>query len=139
MSMSDPIADMLTRIRNAQRVEKAEVAMPASKLKVAIAQVLREEGYIEGFQVGAAAAAKGATGTGHPELRIGLKYYAGRPVIERLERVSRPGLRIYRGRNDLPQVMNGLGVAIVSTPQGVMTDRKARNQGVGGEILCYVA
>jgi small subunit ribosomal protein S8 len=132
MSMSDPIADMLTRIRNAQRVEKSEVAMPSSKLKVAIAQVLREEGYIEGFQIGAAAA-------GHPELRIGLKYYAGRPVIERLERVSRPGLRIYRGRHDLPQVMNGLGVAIVSTPRGVMTDRKARTQGVGGEVLCYVA
>ena len=133
MSMSDPIADMLTRIRNAQRVEKPEVAMPSSRLKVAIAQVLRDEGYIEGFQVAdSGAAAK-------PELRIGLKYYAGRPVIERLERVSRPGLRIYRGRNDLPQVMNGLGVAIVSTPRGVMTDRKARTQGVGGEILCYVA
>jgi len=137
MSMSDPIADMLTRIRNAQRVEKTEVAMPASKIKVAIAQVLRDEGYIEGYQVAGAAPTK--TAAGHPELRIGLKYYAGRPVIERLERVSRPGLRIYRGRNDLPQVMNGLGVAIVSTPQGVMTDRKARNQGVGGEILCYVA
>jgi len=138
MSMSDPIADMLTRIRNAQRVEKSEVAMPSSKLKVAIAQVLRDEGYIEGFQVAAAGGSDGAP-AGHPELRIGLKYYAGRPVIERLERVSRPGLRIYRGRNDLPQVMNGLGVAIVSTPRGVMTDRKARNQGVGGEILCYVA
>ncbi|HYB51507.1 MAG TPA: 30S ribosomal protein S8 [Burkholderiaceae bacterium] len=137
MSMSDPIADMLTRIRNAQRVEKSEVVMPSSKLKVAIAQVLRDEGYIEGFQV-AAAGSDGAA-RGHTELRIGLKYYAGRPVIERLERVSRPGLRIYRGRNHLPQVMNGLGVAIVSTPRGVMTDRKARNQGVGGEILCYVA
>jgi len=132
MSMSDPIADMLTRIRNAQRVEKNEVAMPSSKLKVAIAEVLRDEGYIEGYQVASGEAA-------HAELRIGLKYYAGRPVIERLERVSKPGLRIYRGRNDLPQVMNGLGVAIVSTPRGVMTDRKARNQGVGGEILCYVA
>jgi small subunit ribosomal protein S8 len=138
MSMSDPIADMLTRIRNAQRVEKNEVAMPSSKLKVAIAQVLREEGYIEGFQVGTAPASN-SPAAGHPELRIGLKYYAGRPVIERLERVSRPGLRIYRGRDDLPQVMNGLGVAIVSTPQGVMTDRKARTQGVGGEIICYVA
>jgi small subunit ribosomal protein S8 len=132
MSMSDPIADMLTRIRNAQRVEKPEVAMPASKLKVAIAQVLRDEGYIEGYQVAQDAAR-------HPELRIGLKYYAGRPVIERLERVSKPGLRIYRGRNDLPQVMNGLGVAIISTPQGVMTDRKARHQGVGGEVICFVA
>jgi small subunit ribosomal protein S8 len=137
MSMSDPIADMLTRIRNAQRVEKTEVAMPASKLKVAIAQVLRDEGYIEGFQVGDSA--KTRNDAGHRELRIGLKYYAGRPVIERLERVSRPGLRIYRGRDALPQVMNGLGVAIVSTPQGVMTDRKARTQGVGGEVLCYVA
>lgn len=133
MSMSDPIADMLTRIRNAQRVEKPEVSMPSSKLKVAIAQVLRDEGYIEGFQVA------GAVPAGRPELRIGLKYYAGRPVIERLERVSRPGLRIYRGRNELPQVMNGLGVAIVSTPRGVMTDRRARTEGVGGEVLCYVA
>jgi len=138
MSMSDPIADMLTRIRNAQRVEKNEVAMPASKLKVAIAQVLRDEGYIEGYQV-AGAAATNTAAAGHPELRIGLKYYAGRPVIERLERVSRPGLRIYRGRNELPQVMNGLGVAIVSTPRGVMTDRKARTEGIGGEVLCYVA
>ena len=138
MSMSDPIADMLTRIRNAQRVEKTEVAMPSSKLKVAIAQVLRDEGYIEGFQV-ADAPTPGGKGAGHSELRIGLKYYAGRPVIERLERVSRPGLRIYRRRNDLPQVLNGLGVAIVSTPRGVMTDRRARSQGVGGEILCYVA
>jgi small subunit ribosomal protein S8 len=131
MSMSDPIADMLTRIRNAQGVEKAEVVMPASKLKVAIAQVLKDEGYIEGFQV--------APNSGKPELRIGLKYYAGRPVIERLERVSRPGLRIYKGRDDIPQVMNGLGVAIVSTSRGVMTDRKARTQGVGGEVICYVA
>ncbi|MEW5881116.1 MAG: 30S ribosomal protein S8 [Pseudomonadota bacterium] len=131
MSMSDPIADMLTRIRNAQRVEKAEVTMPASKLKAAIAQVLKDEGYIDGFQV--------VNQDGKPELRIGLKYYAGRPVIERLERVSRPGLRIYRGRDSIPQVMNGLGVAIVSTSRGVMTDRKARSQGVGGEVLCYVA
>ncbi len=131
MSMSDPIADMLTRIRNAQRVAKAEVAMPASKLKKAIAQVLADEGYIDGFQV--------VDNDGKPELRIGLKYYAGRPVIERLERVSRPGLRIYRGRDAIPQVMNGLGVAIVSTSRGVMTDRKARSQGVGGEVLCYVA
>ena len=132
MSMSDPIADMLTRIRNAQRVEKNEVTMPSSKLKVAIAEVLRDEGYIEGYQVAPGPAT-------HPELRIGLKYYAGRPVIERLERVSKPGLRIYRGRNDLPQVMNGLGVAIVSTPRGVMTDRKARTEGIGGEDICYVA
>jgi small subunit ribosomal protein S8 len=131
MSMSDPIADMLTRIRNAQGVQNPEVAMPASKLKAAIAQVLKDEGYIEGFQV--------AQNAGKAELRIGLKYYAGRPVIERLERVSRPGLRIYKRRDAIPQVMNGLGVAIVSTPRGVMTDRKARTQGVGGEVLCYVA
>lgn len=131
MSMSDPIADMLTRIRNAQRVEKTEVVMPSSKVKVAIAKVLADEGYIEGFQV--------ADNDGKPQLHIGLKYYAGRPVIERLERVSRPGLRVYKRRDGIPQVMNGLGVAIVSTPRGVMTDRKARATGVGGEVLCYVA
>ncbi len=131
MSMSDPIADMLTRIRNAQGVEKTEVVMPASKLKVAIAGVLKDEGYIDDFEV--------SPNDGKPQLRIGLKYYAGRPVIERLERVSRPGLRIYKSRNDLPAVMNGLGVAIVSTSRGVMTDRKARTQGVGGEVICYVA
>ncbi|EHR69274.1 ribosomal protein S8 [Burkholderiales bacterium JOSHI_001] len=131
MSMSDPIADMLTRIRNAQAVEKAIVAMPASKLKVAIAQVLKDEGYIDGFQVKADGAKS--------ELQITLKYYAGRPVIERIERVSRPGLRVYKGRDAIPSVMNGLGVAIVTTPKGVMTDRKARQTGVGGEVLCYVA
>jgi small subunit ribosomal protein S8 len=120
MSMSDPIADMLTRIRNAQSVEKPVVSMPSSKLKVAIAQVLKAEG-------------------AKSELEISLKYYAGRPVIERIERVSRPGLRIYRGRDAIPSVMNGLGVAIVTTPKGVMTDRKARATGVGGEVLCYVA
>jgi len=131
MSMSDPIADMLTRIRNAQMVEKATVSMPASKLKAAIAQVLKDEGYIDGFKV--------TNEGGKSELQIALKYYAGRPVIERIERVSKPGLRIYRGRDALPQVQNGLGVAIVTTPQGVMTDRKARATGVGGEVLCYVA
>jgi small subunit ribosomal protein S8 len=131
MSMSDPIADMLTRIRNAQMVEKTVVSMPASKVKAAIAQVLKDEGYIDGFQVKSA--------EGKNELEISLKYYAGRPVIERIERVSRPGLRVYRGRNAIPQVQNGLGVAIVTTPQGVMTDRKARATGVGGEVLCYVA
>ncbi len=131
MSMSDPIADMLTRIRNAQGVQKTAVSMPSSKLKVAIANVLKDEGYIEDFAV--------TTESGKSELKIGLKYYTGRPVIERLERVSRPGLRIYKGKDDIPQVMNGLGVAIVSTPQGVMTDRKARATGVGGEVLCYVA
>ena len=131
MSMSDPIADLLTRIRNAQSVNKTTVAMPSSKLKVAIARVLKEEGYIEDFAV--------ADQGGKPELRIELKYYAGRPVIERIERVSRPGLRIYRGKSEIPTVMNGLGVAIVSTPKGLMTDRKARATGTGGEILCYVA
>jgi small subunit ribosomal protein S8 len=131
MSMSDPIADMLTRIRNAQCVDKAVVAMPSSKIKVAIAQVLKDEGYIDGFAV--------RSDAGKNELEIALKYYAGRPVIERIERVSRPGLRIYKGRDAIPQVMNGLGVAIVTTPKGVMTDRKARQTGIGGEVLCYVA
>ena len=130
MSMSDPIADMLTRIRNAQSVEKAAVTMPSSKLKAAIAQVLKDEGYIDGFAIKGGAKA---------ELEIALKYYAGRPVIERIERVSRPGLRIYKGRHAIPQVQNGLGVAIVTTPQGVMTDRRARASGIGGEVLCYVA
>lgn len=131
MSMSDPIADMLTRIRNAQAVEKERVLVPASKLKLAIAQVLKDEGYIEEFALKGEGAAK--------QIEIGLKYYAGRPVIERLERVSRPGLRIYKASKGLPQVMNGLGIAIVTTPRGVMTDRKARAAGVGGEVLCYVA
>jgi small subunit ribosomal protein S8 len=131
MSMSDPIADMLTRIRNAQLVEKVKVAMPSSKLKAAIAQVLKDEGYIEGFVV--------KTDGAKSELEIALKYHAGRPVIERIERVSRPGLRVYKGRHDIPQVMNGLGVAIVTTPKGVMTDRKARQVGIGGEVLCVVA
>jgi len=131
MSMSDPIADLLTRIRNAQMVAKATVLVPSSKVKIAIAQVLKDEGYIDGFQV--------KTEAGKSELEIALKYYAGRPVIERIERVSRPGLRVYKGRDSIPQVMNGLGVAIVTTPKGVMTDRKARATGVGGEVLCYVA
>ena len=131
MSMSDPIADMLTRIRNGQSVDKTEVVMPSSKLKVAIAQVLKDEGYIDGFSV--------VANNGKAELHVGLKYYAGRPVIERLERVSRPGLRVYKNHQTIPQVMNGLGVAIVSTPKGVMTDRKAREAGIGGEVICYVA
>jgi small subunit ribosomal protein S8 len=131
MSMSDPIADMLTRIRNAQSTNKANVSMPASKLKGAIAGVLKDEGYIEDFAVHA--------NEGKPVLDISLKYYAGRPVIERIERVSRPGLRIYRANDNIPQVMNGLGVAIVSTSKGVMTDRKARAAGIGGEVLCVVA
>ena len=131
MSMSDPIADMLTRIRNAQATEKVSVVIPASKVKQAIAQVLKDEGYIEDFAVREA--------DGKSMIEIGLKYYAGKPVIEKLERVSRPGLRIYKGRDDIPRVMNGLGVAILSTSRGVMTDRKARADGVGGEILCIVA
>ena len=131
MSMSDPIADLLTRIRNAQMVNKATVVVPSSKVKVAIVQVLKDEGYIDGFEV--------KTEAGKSVLDIALKYYAGRPVIKRIERVSRPGLRVYKGSKTLPQVMNGLGVAIVTTPRGVMTDRKARATGVGGEVLCYVA
>ena len=131
MSMSDPIADMLTRIRNAQSSEKISVAMPASKLKVAIAKVLKDEGYIDDFAVREA--------EGKAALEIGLKYYAGRPVIEKIERISRPGLRIYKASRDIPKVMNGLGIAIVSTSRGVMTDRAARASGVGGEVLCIVA
>jgi small subunit ribosomal protein S8 len=131
MSMSDPVADMLTRIRNAQQSEKQSVAMPTSKLKAAIARVLKDEGYIEDFAV------RSQDGKSH--LDISLKYYAGRPVIEKIERVSRPGLRIYKPSKEIPVVMNGLGVAIVSTSKGVMTDRKARGMGVGGEVLCIVA
>jgi len=129
--MSYTIADMMNLIRNAQTVQKTTVAMPSSKVKVAIANVLKDEGYIEDFAV--------STEGGKSELKIGLKYYTGRPVIERIERVSRPGLRVYKGKDEIPSVMNGLGVAIVSTPQGVMTDRKARATGIGGEVLCYVA
>ncbi len=131
MSLNDPIADMLTRIRNAQTAEKTSVVMPTSKLKISIAKVLKDEGYIDDFAV--------RDDDGKKILEIGLKYYAGRPVIERIERVSRPGLRIYKPANDIPEVMNGLGVAIVSTSRGVMTDRKARQTGVGGEVLCIVA
>jgi small subunit ribosomal protein S8 len=130
MSMSDPIADMLTRIRNAQATDKVSVAIPASKVKLAIAKVLKDEGYIDDFAQ--------RTVEGKNVIEIGLKYYAGKPVIEKLERVSRPGLRIYRGRDDIPRVLNGLGVAIVSTSRGVMTDRRAREAGVGGEVLCIV-
>ena len=131
MSMSDPISDMLTRIRNAQMANKASVVMPSSKLKLAIVKVLEEEGYIDGYSV--------REQDKKSILEIGLKYYAGHPVIERIDRVSKPGLRIYRRVNDIPRVMNGLGVAIVSTPKGVMTDRKARAANVGGEVLCVVA
>ena len=131
MSMSDPIADLLTRIRNAQMVAKETVCVPSSKVKVAIVKVLLDEGYIGGYEI---------KGEGpKAEIQIALKYYAGRPVIETIERVSRPGLRVYRGHDALPKVMNGLGVAIITTPKGVMTDRRARAAGVGGEVLCYVS
>jgi len=136
MSMTDPIADMLIRIRNAQMVGHTEVGMPASKLKASIAKVLKDEGYIEDFAIREKG---GDNGAAKKELAIALKYYAGKPVIERLERVSKPGLRVYKGRDDIPKVMNGLGVAILSTSRGVMTDRKARADGVGGEVLCIVA
>jgi len=129
--MNDPLGDMLTRIRNAQMRRKNKVMTPGSRLRQHVLDVLKDEGYIDSFQV--------KTEGGKSELQIALKYYAGRPVIERIERVSRPGLRVYKGRDAIPQVMNGLGVAIVTTPQGVMTDRKARATGVGGEVLCYVA
>ena len=128
--MQDNIADMLTRIRNAQAAKKEFVAMPSSKIKASIAQVLKDEGYIESFKV---------EGTVKPVLSIDLRYYAGKPVIAKIERVSRPGLRIYRGCEELPTVMDGLGVAIVSTSRGVITDRKARALKVGGEVLCLVA
>jgi small subunit ribosomal protein S8 len=129
--MSDPIADMLTRIRNAQMAEKVTVSMPSSKIKAAIAKVLLDEGYVEGFKV--------IDHDGKPTLEIGLKYYADRPVIEKIQRVSRPGLRVYKGSEDIPRVMNNLGIAIVSTSKGLMTDRKARANGIGGEVLCIVA
>ncbi len=132
MSMSDPISDMLTRIRNAQMAQKATVAMPSSKLKAAIAQVLQDEGYVDGFKIDQGQGGKAT-------LEIGLKYYSGRPVIESIQRISRPGLRIYKGNSDIPKVMNGLGIAIVSTSKGLMTDRKARANGIGGEVLCVVA
>ncbi len=130
MSMSDPVADMLTRIRNGQMARKMDVRMPSSKLKTAIARVLKEEGYIEDFAT---------EGEPKAELTIKLKYFQGEPVIESLERVSKPSLRAYRGRDEMPRVMGGLGVAIVSTSQGVMTDKAAREQGHGGEILCTVS
>ncbi len=131
MSMTDPIADLLTRIRNGQTARKAEVSMASSKLKTAIVRVLKEEGYVADYRLDS---------EGHKEkLTIGLKYYEGRPVIDRLERVSRPGLRIYRGKDHLPKVLGGMGTVIVSTPKGVMTDRQARSIGQGGEVLCIVA
>ena len=131
MSMHDPIADMLTRIRNGQMRNKVTVSMPASKIKKSIASVLKDEGYIEDFGI--------TDNNGKPLLNIDLKYYAGQPVIETIERISKPSLRIYKSTDDLPKVMNGLGVAIITTSKGVMTDIKARAAGVGGEVLCYVS
>lgn len=132
MSMHDPISDMLTRIRNGQKSNKEFVQMPLSKIKVAIAKVLKDEGYIEDFSVNDEDSKK-------PVLIVNLKYYAGRPVIDIIKRVSRPGLRVYKGSKDISRVMHGLGISIVSTSQGVMTDRKARSNGIGGELLCIVA
>ena len=131
MSMTDPIADMLTRIRNGQRANKVSVAMPSSGAKIAVAKVLKDEGYITGFST----AAEGVKS----ELTIELKYFEGSPVIEKIDRVSKPGLRIYRGKEDMPKVLGGLGVAIISTSAGVMSDRQAREQGIGGEVLCVVS
>ncbi len=130
MSMSDPIADMLTRIRNAQQVKKTSVSLPSSKQKVAIAKVLEDEGYISGIAVSDARVGK--------TLRIELKYFQGKPVIESIKRVSRPGLRIFKNKDALPKILGGLGIAIVSTSSGVMSDRRARANGQGGEVLCYV-
>lgn len=130
MSMQDPIADMLTRIRNGQAAAKVSVAMPSSKQKVAIAKLLKEEGYIADYKV---------NGDVKAELEVELKYFQGKPVVELIQRVSRPGLRIYKKRGELPKIMNGLGIAVVSTSKGVMTDRAARKAGMGGEIICYVA
>ncbi len=144
MTMQDPVSDMLTRIRNAQMARHRTVSMPSSKIKVAIASVLRDEGYIDNFTVAGAAAgaAEGDAGNGksapHRQLTIELRYHKGQPVIAELKRVSRPGLRRYRGREELPRVRDGLGVAIVSTSSGVMTERAARARGIGGEVLCTV-
>jgi small subunit ribosomal protein S8 len=131
MSMTDPVADLLTRIRNGQTAGKSSVTMASSKLKASILKVLKDEGYIAGYNVGDDA--------GKPLLTVDLKYFDGRPVIDRLERVSRPGLRIYRGKDELPKVLGGMGTVIVSTPKGVMTDKAARAIGQGGEVICIVA
>lgn len=130
MSMQDPISDMLTRIRNGQAASKVAVTMPSSKLKVAIAELLKAEGYVVDFAI---------TGEAKPELEVTLKYFEAKPVIEQIQRVSRPGLRIYKKKDELPSVMGGLGIAVVSTSKGLMTDRAARKAGLGGEIICYVA
>ncbi len=131
MTMSDPIADMLTRIRNGQRASKVSVSMPSSSAKVALAKVLQDEGYITGYSTKDAGVKS--------ELTVELKYFEGSPVIETIQRVSRPGLRVYRGNEEIPKVLGGLGVAIVSTSAGVMSDRQAREQGIGGEVLCVVS
>ncbi|NIG62528.1 MAG: 30S ribosomal protein S8 [Serratia symbiotica] len=131
MSMQDPIADMLTRIRNSQAANKVAATMPSSKLKVAIANVLKEEGFIEDFKI--------EGGTKKPVLELALKYFHGNAVVESIQRISRPGLRIYKKKDELPKVMAGLGIVVVSTSKGVMTDRAARQAGLGGEIICYVA
>lgn len=131
MSMSDPIADMLTRIRNGQIAGHPNVIMPSSKVKIAVAKVLESEGYVSAYSV--------SEKNGKSELLVDLKYFEGKPVIELLKRVSRPGLRVYKNKNELPKVIGGLGVAVISTSKGIMSDRNARNQGIGGEILCYIA
>lgn len=132
MSMSDPIADMLTRIRNAHHAEMETVKMPASKTKKAIANVLKDEGYISSI-------ADDTDGEGHPAITLTLKYYQGKPVIEQIKRVSKPGCRVYAGKDELPVVNGGLGIAIISTSKGIMTDKAARSAGVGGEVICYVS
>ena len=131
MSMTDPISDMLTRIRNGQKARKVSVAMPSSSAKVAVAKVLKDEGYITDYAT--------ETDGAKAELSVELKYFEGTPVIEKIQRVSKPGLRVYRGKEDLPKVLGGLGVAIISTSAGVMSDRQAREQGIGGEVLCVVS
>ncbi|MCW9013112.1 MAG: 30S ribosomal protein S8 [Gammaproteobacteria bacterium] len=130
MSMSDPIADMLTRIRNGQSAAKADVTMPASNMKQAVAKVLKDEGFIKDFAVNTDVKA---------EMTVSLKYFEGKPVIESIKRVSRPGLRVYKNKDELPKVLNGLGIAVVSTSKGVMTDREARSSGIGGEVICLVS
>ncbi len=131
MSMTDPISDMLTRIRNGQKARKVSVSMPASTVKIAVANVLKDEGYITDFEESGEGAEK--------TLSVELKYFEGTPVIEKVQRVSKPGLRVYRGKDDLPKVLGGLGIAIVSTSAGVMSDRQARKQGIGGEVICVVS
>ncbi|WP_319380253.1 30S ribosomal protein S8 [Thiomicrorhabdus sp.] len=131
MSMSDPIADMLTRIRNGQMAGHAKVVMPSSKMKASLAKVLSDEGYISAFSIN--------ENNGKTELAVDLKYFNGKPVIEMVKRVSRPGLRVYKNKDELPKVIGGLGIAVISTSKGIMTDRDARTAGVGGEVICYVA